>query len=102
MRKINAIDLTEMTKYKYIICYCITGTLHSTAIYVLEYKLAGMEQWRKKGIFLYADGVNMAKKNGVAAKLKSSLDHIIVVHCIAHRLELGVSKSFQDSPLTFE
>ena len=40
----------------------------------------------------------MGKKNGVAAKLKSSLDHIIAVHCIAHHLELGVSKSLQDHP----
>ena len=40
--------------------------------------------------------MNMGKKNGVAAKLKTSLDYIIAVHCIAHRLELGVSKSLQD------
>ena len=64
------------------------------------FKLAGLEEWRKKVVFLCADGasVNMGKKNGVAAKLKTSLDYIIAVHCIAHRLELGVSKSLQDHP----
>ena len=31
-------------------------------------------------------------------KLKSSLEHLIAVHCLAHRMELGGSKSLQDHP----
>ena len=83
-----------------ITIYYIISKLHSTPIYVSVLKNAGLEKWRKMVVFLCADGasVNMGKKNGVAAKLKTSLDYIIAVHCIAHRLELGVSKSLQDHP----
>ena len=38
----------------------------------------------------------MGQRNGVAAKLKSTVNHVIAVHCIAHRLELGVSKAIKD------
>ena len=46
-----------------------------------------------------ADGaaINMRKRNGVAAKLKS-VKHVITVHCIANRLELGVSRAIKDHP----
>ena len=62
---------TYNIKYNYII-----SKLHSPAIYVSVLKLAGLEKWRKKVVFLCADGasVNMGKKNGIAAKLKTSLD----------------------------
>ena len=62
-----------------------------------------VQKWREKVVFLCTDGasVNMGKKNGVAAKLKSLLDHLMVVHFIAHWLELGVSKSLQDHTRLF-
>ena len=34
--------------------------------------------------------MNVGKKNGVQAKLKTETKGMISVHCIAHRLELGV------------
>ena len=87
---------TYNIKYNYI--YYIISKLHTTPIYVSVFKNAGLEKWRKKVVLLCTDGasVNTGKKNGVAAKLKTSLDYIIAVHCIAHRLEIGVSKSLQD------
>ena len=33
---------------------------------------------------------------GMAAKLKSAVNHVILVHCIAHHLDLGVSKAIKD------
>ena len=33
--------------------------------------------------------VMVGKTNGVAAKLKASLPHLISIHCIAHRLSLA-------------
>ena len=52
---------------------------------------------------LYCRHELMGKKYCEVVKLKSSLEHLIAVHCFAHRMELGGSKSLQDHPLkTFE
>ena len=42
--------------------------------------------------------MNMGKKYCVVVKLKSSLEHLIAVHCFAHCMALGGSKSLQDHP----
>lgn len=41
--------------------------------------------------------VNMGAKNGVARKLSDCVDHpVIITHCVAHRLELGVLDAAKD------
>ena len=61
------------------------------------FKLAGVADWRAKVVFLCADGaaVNMGRVNGVAAKLRTEVGHLVAVHCIAHRLELGITKAIK-------
>ena len=41
--------------------------------------------------------VNTGKQNGVAAKLKREIPHLISVHCVAHRLELGVLDAMKEN-----
>ena len=64
------------------------------------FKLAGVEDWRDKIVYLCADGasVNLGKDNGVAAKLRREVDYLIACHCVAHRLELGITKAIKDEP----
>ncbi|KAJ8333912.1 hypothetical protein SKAU_G00412310 [Synaphobranchus kaupii] len=62
------------------------------------FQQAGLENWRDCVVFLCADGaaVNMGRKNGVAAKLKENIEHLLAIHCVAHRLELGMVDSIKD------
>ncbi|XP_078810615.1 zinc finger protein 862-like [Oryzias latipes] len=64
------------------------------------FKEAGIPDWREKIVFLAADGasVNMGKKNGVAAKLRREVEYLLAIHCIAHRLELGVNDAVRENP----
>ena len=66
--------------------------------FIPVFKRAGFEEWRDKAVFLTGDGaaVNHGKKNGVAAKLKDDVGNLVSVHCVAHRLELGVTKATKD------
>ena len=66
--------------------------------FIPVFKQAGIEEWRDKAVFLTGDSaaVNHGKKNGVAAKLKSDVGHLVSLHCVAHRLELGVTKAIKD------
>ena len=58
--------------------------------FIPVFKQAGIDEWRDKMVFLCCDGaaVNVGRKNGVAAKLR--------VDCVAHRLELGITKAIKD------
>ena len=62
------------------------------------FKRAGIDEWRDKTVFLCCDGaaVNVGRKNGVAAKLRDDVGHLVAVHCVAHRLELGITKAIKD------
>ncbi|KAM3871389.1 LOW QUALITY PROTEIN: apoptosis-stimulating of p53 protein 1-like [Diretmus argenteus] len=64
------------------------------------FEKAGLEKWKEKMVFFCADGaaVNMGRKNGVAAKLKEEMGHLISIHCVAHRLELGMVDSIKAEP----
>ena len=68
--------------------------------FIPVFKRAGIEEWRDEAVFLCCDGaaVNLGKKNGVAAKLKDDVGHLVSVHCVAHRLELGVTKAIKEAP----
>lgn len=64
------------------------------------FEKAGLEKWKEKVVFFCADGaaVNMGKKTGVAAKLKEEIGHLLSIHCVAHRLELGMVDSIKEQP----
>lgn len=64
------------------------------------FEKAGLEKWKEKVVFLCADGaaVNMGKKTGVAAKLKEEVGHLLSIHCVAHRLELGMVDAIKAQP----
>ena len=51
-----------------------------------------------------ADGasVNMGKKGGVQKLLKDKAPLMTAVHCVAHRLELGVVNALKEQPLLTE
>lgn len=42
--------------------------------------------------------VNVGCRSGVAARLKQEIGHLTSIHCIAHRLELGVVKAIRANP----
>lgn len=73
----------------------ITGILFFISVF-LE---AGIADWKKKIVFLCADGaaVNMGRKNGVAAQLKREINYLLAIHCIAHRLELGITDAVKEN-----
>ncbi|XP_077977576.1 zinc finger protein 862-like [Glandiceps talaboti] len=56
------------------------------------------QQWRMKSVGFGADGasVMMGRKNGVAALIKRDVPYLIEMHCVAHRLELGVLKAIKE------
>ena len=49
-------------------------------------------EWKERLIGFGADGaaVMLGKSRGVAALLKHEVAHMIEIHCVAHRLELGI------------
>ncbi|KAJ4929799.1 hypothetical protein JOQ06_018820, partial [Pogonophryne albipinna] len=63
------------------------------------FEKAGLDNWKEKVVFLCADGaaVNLGKRNGVAAKLKEEIGHLLAIHCVAHRLELGLVDSIKEN-----
>ncbi len=48
--------------------------------------------WKKKVVSVQIfDGVAvMSEKTGVAGRLKQRITHIVIIHCVAHKLELVV------------
>lgn len=57
----------------------------------------GMDNWKEKLIGFCSDGasVMMRELNGVATKLKRDCPWLLVVWCLAHRLELAVKDTFK-------
>ena len=54
-------------------------------------------------IIVHGAAVNMGKKTGVAAKLKAAkfkeeTGHLLSIHCVAHRLELGMVDAIKAQP----
>ena len=83
----------------------IEDTKHATAEGILEtvdaiFTRVGVLDWRNKVVALGTDGaaVNLGSKDGVAAKLRRDISHLVTVHCIAHRLELGILNAIQQHP----
>lgn len=69
-------------------------------ISISVFRRAEINDWRDKLVFLCADGaaVNIGRKNGVAAKLKQEIGYLLSIHCVAHRLELGVTSAIRENP----
>ncbi|KAM3877939.1 quattro [Diretmus argenteus] len=61
---------------------------------------AGITDWRERLVGFGSDGaaVNVGCRSGVAARLKQDIGYLISIHCIAHRLELGVVKAIRANP----
>lgn len=72
---------------------------HADGALSAVFEKAGLDNWKEKVVFLCADGaaVNLGKRSGVAAKLKEESGHLLAIHSVAHRLELGVVDSKRES-----
>ena len=48
-----------------------------------------------------ADGanVNFGVVNGVLTQLKAEREWLVIVHCINHRVELGIKGAFEKNPI---
>ncbi|TDH03546.1 hypothetical protein EPR50_G00164600, partial [Perca flavescens] len=68
------------------------------AIYA-AFEEAGIDDWKDQLVGFGSDGaaVNVGCRNGVAAQLLRDIPYLISIHCIAHRLELGVTKAIKEN-----
>ena len=59
-----------------------------------------MRDWKARLVGFGSDGaaVNLGSKSGVAARLKQEVEHLVSIHCTAHRLELGVVGAVKEHP----
>ncbi|XP_071964144.1 zinc finger protein 862-like [Antedon mediterranea] len=60
--------------------------------------------WESKVICANFDGasVMMGDVNGVAGRLKRRIPHIVILHCVAHKLELAVLDAIKKLPFLLE
>ncbi len=61
--------------------------------------------WKKKvvSVQICSDGVAvMSEKTGVAGRLKQRITHIVIIHCVAHKLELAMLDSVKRYLVKFE
>ena len=58
-----------------------------------------MPDWKTKLVGFGSDGasVNLGKRNGVAALLTADVPFLVVVHCVAHRLERGILDAIKEN-----
>jgi len=54
--------------------------------------------WKEKLVGVGSDGasVNVGKKNSVATRIQSAQPHAVIIHCVAHRLELAVLDAIKE------
>ena len=62
------------------------------------FKHHGIEDWQNKVVGIGCDGanVNIGKKNSVASRILEVNGETVVVHCVAHRLELGILNAIKE------
>ncbi|KAK1895239.1 Zinc finger protein 862 [Dissostichus eleginoides] len=65
-----------------------------------SFSVAGLVDWRERLVGFGSDGaaVNVGCRTGVATRFKEQVPHLIPIHCIAHRLELGVVSAIKENP----
>ena len=56
------------------------------------FESAELFDWKEKLVAIGSDGasVNIGKKKGISALLTNQKNHVVTMHCVAHRLELAV------------
>ncbi|XP_014666762.1 PREDICTED: zinc finger protein 862-like [Priapulus caudatus] len=61
----------------------------------------GCPDWLDKVIGVGCDGaaVNIGNKNSVKTRLLQECPHLVVTHCVAHRLELGVLNAIKENEM---
>lgn len=64
----------------------------------IEEAMSGVENWKNKLIATGSDGasVNLGKNHSVTALLKKDVPHLVVMHCVNHRLELAVLSALKN------
>ncbi|XP_014669372.1 PREDICTED: uncharacterized protein LOC106810507 [Priapulus caudatus] len=64
----------------------------------IEGAMSNIEGWKDKLIATGCDGasVNLGKHHSVTALLKRDVPHLIAMHCVNHRLELGVLDALKE------
>ena len=60
---------------------------------------AGIDDWKDRLVGFGSDGaaVNVGCRNGVAAQLLRDIPYLISIHCVVHRLEMGVTKAIKEN-----
>ncbi|XP_062580302.1 zinc finger protein 862-like [Saccostrea cucullata] len=66
-----------------------------------SFERAELENWKTYLVGFGSDGasVNLGSKGGVAALLKNDVPHLVIVHCIAHRLELAANNAIKSQKI---
>ena len=61
----------------------------------------GIPDWKEKLVGAGSDGakVNIGRNNSVATRLSENRPYVIIGHCVAHRLELGVLEAIREHPM---
>ena len=59
----------------------------------------GIDDWKDKLVGIGCDGanVNIGRRNSVASRILEVNDEVLIVHCVAHRLELGVLQAIRQN-----
>ena len=79
---------------QYLLCQPIEHA-HADGIFGAidqAFRDVGVENWRSKVVGVGCDGasVNLGRNNSVATRITENMNYIVLMHCVAHRLELGI------------
>ena len=60
---------------------------------------AGLGGWKESIVGFGSDGasVMVGRRGGVVALLKAEVPHLVDIHCLAHRLELGALDAIKEN-----
>jgi hypothetical protein len=82
--------------------FSIENVEHANAAGILQtieqaFVKKGLENWKDKLIGFGSDGalVNLGSRGGIATLIKRQCRHLVIVHCIAHRLELAANSAIK-------
>jgi hypothetical protein len=82
--------------------FSIENVEHANAAGILQtieqaFVKKGLENWKDKLIGFGSDGalVNLGSRGGIATLIKRQCWHLVIVHCIAHRLELAANSAIK-------
>lgn len=87
----------------------VQSVKHANADGILQaidngFNYANVINWKDGLVGFGADGasVMMGRQNGVLKKIKDDVPHLIEMHCVAHKLELGILDAFKDESILTE